>query len=63
MTGLAARGLVAGDHVEDAALLLYSGLLTVLLMFLTIESTAPDDARRQVHRLVETAFRGLSPNE
>ena len=35
MGGFAARGLVRSERVEDAVLLLYSSLVTVLLFFLT----------------------------
>jgi len=57
------RGAVPSEGVEDSALLLYSGLITVLLSFLTVEAIGPDDARDQVHRLVTVAFRGLDTNE
>ncbi|MCJ7725181.1 MAG: TetR/AcrR family transcriptional regulator [Acidimicrobiia bacterium] len=59
MGDFAARRLVSSRGLEDATLLLYSCLLTVLLSFLTVEALEPDDARDQVRRLVETAFRGL----
>lgn len=63
MGDLARKGLVDGEGLEDAALLLYSALITVLLSFLTVEAIGPDDARDQVHRLVATAFRGLRRTE
>jgi len=60
--GLATRGLVRSERVEDAVLLLYSSLVTVLLFFLTMDGTEQKDIRAQAHRLVETAFRGLNPD-
>ncbi len=63
MGNLAERGAVHSEGLEDASLLLYSGLITVLLLFLTAEAIGPDDAREQVHRLVTVAFRGLGTNE
>ncbi|MBU1866618.1 MAG: TetR/AcrR family transcriptional regulator [Actinobacteria bacterium] len=55
----AGRGLVASEGIEDASLLLYSCLVTVLLSFLTVEAILPGDARDQVRRLVAAAFGGL----
>ena len=63
MTGFAGRRLVSSEGLEDATLLLYSSLLTVLLSFLAVEAIGPDDARDQVHRLVAAAFRGLDKIE
>jgi AcrR family transcriptional regulator len=54
------RGRIAGDGLEDSALLLYSALITTLLFFLTIEAIGPEDTRDQVERLVARAFRGLN---
>jgi len=62
MGDLAVRGLIRTERVEDAALLLYSSLVTVLLFFLTVDGTEQDDIRVQARRLVETAFHGLNPD-
>jgi len=59
MVGFAGRGLIRSEGLEDATLLLYSGLLTMLLFFLTVEAIGPEDVRDQVRRLVAAAFRGL----
>lgn len=60
---LAARGLIREDAAADAGLLLYSAMLTVLLLLLTLEGMDPDDARRQLSRMVAAAFRGLGTTE
>ncbi len=62
MGDLAVRGLIRSERVEDAVLLLYSSLVTVLLLFLTVEGTEQEDIRAQARRLVETAFHGLNPD-
>ena len=62
MGNLAVRGLIRSERVEDAVLLLYSSLVTVLLLFLTIDGMGQEDIRSQARRLVETAFHGLNPD-
>lgn len=62
MGGLAARGLIRTERVEDAALLLYSSLVTVMLFFIAVDGTEQKDIRGQARRLVETAFHGLNPD-
>lgn len=58
---LADRGLVSSEHLDDGALLLYSALVTVLLFFLTVDATGPDEVRERLSRLVDKAFSGLQP--
>lgn len=58
---LGERGLLSTERPEDAALLLYSCLVTVVMSFVTIEGLGAEDARAQVGRLVDAAFRGLEP--
>lgn len=59
LAGFAARDRLSGDGIEDAALLLYGSMLTVLLLLLTVRGIDPGDVRRQLRRLVAVAFRGL----
>jgi AcrR family transcriptional regulator len=52
-----------GPHVavEEAALLLYSILVTHLMFYLWVESVSPADLRAQIDRQLALVFAGLSP--
>jgi AcrR family transcriptional regulator len=49
-----------GAPVQEAALLLYSGLVTHLIFYMTAQGIEPETIRTQVRRQVEVAFTGLS---
>lgn len=44
----------------DAALLLFSALVTQIIMFLSLKDSSATDLKRQVNRQVDLAFRGLA---
>jgi AcrR family transcriptional regulator len=59
VSGLGERGLMSMERPEDATLLLYSCLVAVVMMYVTMEGMEAGEARAQVARLVDAAFRGL----
>lgn len=60
---LQARGLLdAAVAPEEAALLLYSILITQILFYVTVPAVAPGVVRAQLVRQVEAAFAGLGPD-
>ena len=44
----------------EAALLLFSSLVTQIIMFISLEDSSPADLKRQVNRQVDLAFHGLA---
>lgn len=45
---------------SEAALLLFSGMVTQIIMFITVEDASPADLKRHVNRQVNLAFKGLA---
>jgi AcrR family transcriptional regulator len=49
--------------ISEATLLVFSGFVTQLFMYMGVESFTPSDLRAGVNRQTELAFSGLSTNE
>lgn len=58
------EGLVAGNvESQEAALLLYSPVLTLILMWLSLEGFPIDELKAQVNRQIDLTFTGLHPRK
>lgn len=59
--GFQTQGTI-GSKVDptEAALLLFSSLVTQIIMFISLEDSTPADLKRQVNRQINLAFMGLS---
>ncbi len=56
-----AQGTIDADiEPTEAALLLFSSLVTQIIMFISLEDSSPADLKRQLNRQVDLAFRGLA---
>jgi len=56
-------GLAPGIDVAEAVVLLYSLLVTQLIMYVSLDGRGPDSLRRAVDRQIEIAFSGLRGQE
>lgn len=56
-----ARRIARDVAIDDAVFVLYSVLITELLMYLSLDDFTPEDLRRSVARRVELVFNGINP--